>query len=115
MDKRYKHLNGEEPGVILAEHRRGASLGAIGLLLGRSASTIGRELRQGRPQGNPAQPYCAQLGADQYRALCKRCGRRRKLACDGWLHDLCGASCSTLSDVPPSRLRADSGPCTPML
>ena len=26
MDKRYKHLNGEERGVILAEHRRGASL-----------------------------------------------------------------------------------------
>ncbi|SEO31564.1 hypothetical protein SAMN05216227_10943, partial [Pseudorhodobacter antarcticus] len=25
MDKRYKHLNGEERGVILAEHRRGAS------------------------------------------------------------------------------------------
>ena len=44
MDRRYKHLNGEERGVILAEHRRGASLGAIGLLLGRSASTIGREL-----------------------------------------------------------------------
>jgi IS30 family transposase len=40
MDKRYKHLNGEERGVILAEHRRGASLGAIGALLGRSASTI---------------------------------------------------------------------------
>ena len=40
MDKRYKHLNGEERGVILAEHLRGASLGAIGLLLGRSASTI---------------------------------------------------------------------------
>jgi len=29
MDKQYKHLNGEERGVILAEHRRGASLGAI--------------------------------------------------------------------------------------
>jgi len=36
MDKRYKHLNGEERGVILAEHLRGASLGAIGLLLGPS-------------------------------------------------------------------------------
>jgi IS30 family transposase len=44
MDKRYKHLNGEERGVMLAEHRRGASLQEIGLLLGRSASTIGREL-----------------------------------------------------------------------
>ena len=51
MDKRYKHLNGEERGVILAEHRRGASLGAIGALLGRSASTIGRELVRGRPEG----------------------------------------------------------------
>ena len=87
MDKRYKHLNGEERGVILAEHRRGASLGAIGALLGRSASTIGRELRRGRPEGDPAQPYCAQLGADRYRVLRKRCGRRRKLVAGGWLHD----------------------------
>ena len=44
MDRRYKHLNGEDRGVILAEHRRGASLGAIGLLLGCRASTIGRDL-----------------------------------------------------------------------
>jgi len=62
MDKRYKHLNGEELGVILAELRRGTSLGAIAALLGRSASTIGRELRRGRPEGEPAQPYCAQRG-----------------------------------------------------
>jgi IS30 family transposase len=87
MDKRYKHLNGEERGVILAEHRRGASLGAIGALLGRSASTIGRELRRGRPEGDPAQPYCAQLGGDRYRVLRKRCGRRLKLVAGGWLHD----------------------------
>jgi IS30 family transposase len=87
MDKRYKHLNGEERGVILAEHLRGASLGAIGLLLGRSASTIGRELLRGRPEGEPAQPYCAQRGGERYRAHRKRCGRRRKLVCGGWLHD----------------------------
>jgi len=87
MDKRYKHLNGEERGVILAEHLRGASLGAIGLLLGRSASTIGRELLRGRPEGEPAQPYCAQRGGDRYRAHRKRCGRRRKLVSGGWLHD----------------------------
>jgi IS30 family transposase len=76
MDKRYKHLNGEERGVILAEHRRGVSLGAIGLLLGHSASTIGRELLRGRPEGDPAQPYCAQRGGDRHRARRKRCGRR---------------------------------------
>ena len=86
MDKRYKHLNGEERGVILAEHRRGASLQAIGLLLGRSASTIGRELLRGRPEGEPAQPYCAQLGGAGYRARRKLCGRRQKLVPGGWLH-----------------------------
>ena len=79
MDKRYKHLNGEERGVILAEHRRGASLGAIGLLLGHSASTIGRELPRGRPDGEPAQPYCAQLAGGRCRARRKRCRRRQKL------------------------------------
>ena len=73
-------------GVILAEHRRGASLGATGLLLGCRASTIGRELRRGRPAGEPAQPYCAQLGGAGYRARRKRCGLRRKLACGSWLH-----------------------------
>jgi IS30 family transposase len=65
MDKRYKHLDGEERGVILAEHRRGAGLQAIGLLLGRSASTIGRELLR---RAEPAQPYCAQLGGARSRA-----------------------------------------------
>ncbi|MCA3447380.1 MAG: helix-turn-helix domain-containing protein, partial [Rhodobacter sp.] len=53
MDIRYKHLDGEERGVILAEHRRGASLREIGELLGRARSTIGRELRRGRPDGLP--------------------------------------------------------------
>ena len=67
MDRRYKHLNGEERGVILAEHRRGASLGAIGLLRGRNASTIGRELLRGRPERDPAQPYCAQRGGSVQR------------------------------------------------
>ena len=87
MDRRYKHLDGEERGVILAEHRRGASLGEIGGLLGRAPSTIGRELRRGRPDGLPAQPYCAQRGGLAYRARRKHCGRRRKLAAGGWLHD----------------------------
>ena len=87
MDKCYKHLNGEERGVILAEHRRGAILGAVGLLLGRSVSTIGRELRRGRPEGEPAQPYCVQLAGERYRLRRKRCGRRQKLVEGDWLHD----------------------------
>ena len=86
MDKRYKHLDGEERGVIFAEDRRGASLRQIGLLLGRSPSTIGRELRRGLSDGLPAQPYCAQRGGLAYRARRKHCGRQRKLAIGGWLH-----------------------------
>ena len=62
MDRRYRHLNGEERGVILAEHRRGASLGTIGALPGCRASTIGRELGRGGPERDLAQPYCAQRG-----------------------------------------------------
>lgn len=54
-----------------------------GGLLGRSASTIGRELLRGRPEGEPAQPYCAQLGGAGYRARRKLCGRRRKLVPGG--------------------------------
>jgi IS30 family transposase len=87
MDRRYKHLDSEERGVILAEHRRGASLREIGGLLGRAPSTICRELRRGRADALPAEPYCAQHGGAVYRARRKRCGRRRKLAPGGWLHD----------------------------
>ena len=86
MDRQYKHLNGEERGVILAEHRRGASLRKIGGLLGRAPSTIGRELRRGVLEGEPSQPYCAQRGGAGYRARRKRCGRRHKLVDGSWLH-----------------------------
>ena len=85
MDKRYKHLDGEERGVILAEHRRGASLREIGDLLGRAPSTISRELWRGRSDALPAQPYCPQFGGAAYRARRQHCGRRRKLAPGGWL------------------------------
>ena len=53
---------------------------------GPCASTIGRELRRGRPDGLPAQPYCPQFGGAAYRARRQHCGRRRKLAPGGWLH-----------------------------
>ena len=87
MDKRYKHLDGEERGVILAEHRRGASLREIGDLLGRAPSTISRELWRGRCDALPAQPYCPQFGGAAYRGRRQHCGRRRKLVDGGWLHD----------------------------
>ena len=86
MDRRYKHLNSEERGVIFAEHRRGASLRSISELLGRHASTISRELRRGRANAVPDQPYCPQISAAGYRARRQRCGRRRKLVDGDWLH-----------------------------
>jgi len=49
MDKRYKHLNGEDSGVILAAHGHRA----IGTLPGCRASPIGRELRRGCPVAAP--------------------------------------------------------------
>jgi len=86
MDRRYKHLDSEERGVILAEHRRGASLRSIGRLLSRSGSTISRELRRGTTGGTAAPAYCAQRAGAGYRARRKRCGRRRKLVEGTWLH-----------------------------
>ncbi|MCA3447176.1 MAG: helix-turn-helix domain-containing protein, partial [Rhodobacter sp.] len=44
MDRRSKHLSGEERGVIFAEHSRGSSQRVIGAILDRPASTICREL-----------------------------------------------------------------------
>gem|GEM_PF-2442456 len=41
MDKQYKHLNCEERGVVLAEHRHGACLGAIGRCRGAALRPSG--------------------------------------------------------------------------
>ncbi|MCF6277154.1 MAG: helix-turn-helix domain-containing protein [Anaerolineales bacterium] len=72
MDRRYKHLNSEERGVIFAEHRRGSSLRTIGLQLGRSASTIGREIVRGRGADGGYNPL---VGRQSYDA--RRTGSRR--------------------------------------
>ncbi|MBR8142696.1 helix-turn-helix domain-containing protein [Burkholderia sp. AU19243] len=42
--RKYKHLSAEERSVIMIEHRNGSSTRAIALRLGRSASTVSREL-----------------------------------------------------------------------
>jgi IS30 family transposase len=65
MDRRYKHLNREERGVIFAEHRREASPRAIGSLLGRHASTISRELRHGQCEDGHYTPEASRRGYDQ--------------------------------------------------
>jgi IS30 family transposase len=76
MDRRSKHLNSEERGVIFAEYQRGNSQRGIGMLLGRSASTIGRELARGRQDDSGYCPQAARRVYDERRA---RCRRKRKL------------------------------------
>ena len=61
MDRRSKHLNSEERGVIFAEHNRGSSLRAIGELVCRPASTICRELARGRQDDGTYCPQAARL------------------------------------------------------
>ncbi|MBL4544174.1 MAG: helix-turn-helix domain-containing protein, partial [Rhodobacteraceae bacterium] len=64
MDRRCKHLSSEERGVIYAEHERGRSQRAIGRLLGRPASTIGRELARGRRADGRYCPRAARRAYD---------------------------------------------------
>jgi IS30 family transposase len=83
MDRRSKHLSSEERGVIFAEHNRGNSQQGIGRLLGRSASTIGRELARGQRVDGSYCPMAARRVYDERRT---RCGRRRRLAEGSALH-----------------------------
>jgi IS30 family transposase len=75
MDRRSKHLSSEERGVILAEHSRGSSQGAIGRLLGRSVSTICRELARGRQADGSYCPMAARRVYDERRTRCRRARR----------------------------------------
>ena len=83
MDRRSKHLNSEERGVIFAEQNRGSSQGAIGRLLGRPASTICREMARGRQTDGSYCPTAARRVYDERRA---RCGRVRRLVEGSVLH-----------------------------
>ena len=76
MDRRSKHLNSEERGVIFAEHQRGNSQRGIVRLLGQDASTIDRELARGRQDDGGYCPQAARRVHDERRA---RCRRKRKL------------------------------------
>ena len=83
MDRRSKHLSSEDRGVIRAEHERGSSQRAIGVILGRPASTICRELARGRqPDGS----YCPSVARRVYVDRRARCRRKRRLIEGGTLH-----------------------------
>ena len=83
MDRRSKHLNSEERGVIFAEHNRGSSLRAIGELVCRPASTICRELARGRQDDGA---YCPQAARLVYDVRRRRCRRQHKLVEGGEIH-----------------------------
>lgn len=75
MARTYRHLSAEERGLIMAETLRGNSGAAIARMLGRSASTVARELRR-NAQG---ERYDATLAGSAYRERREACGRACKL------------------------------------
>ena len=83
MERRGRHLDGAERAVIFAEHRRGTSQREIARLLGRSASTICRELTRGRAGAGSG--YCPQAGQHSYARRRLRCRPRGKLRPGGAL------------------------------
>lgn len=87
MERLGRHLDSAERAVIFAEHRRGTSQREIARLLGRSASTICRELARGRvsPGSGTGGGYCPQVGQHAYVRHRLQCRPRRKLVAGGAL------------------------------
>ena len=74
----FRHLSHSERAVVFSEACRGSSQREIARLLGRSASTICRELRRGR-EARKAGSYCPERGFCAYERGRLRCRPRRKL------------------------------------
>ena len=72
----YQHLSPEERAVIMLERQRGTSLRQIAKQLGRSPSTLSREI--GRNQ-HPRRAYCATAAGKAYRRRQHSC-KPRKIA-----------------------------------
>ncbi|WP_157650482.1 helix-turn-helix domain-containing protein, partial [Burkholderia ubonensis] len=77
MKKSYSHLSAEERAVIMIESGKKVSVRAIARLLGRSASTVTRELARNRAEC--ARCYDATVAAKAYRTRRERSRRPRKL------------------------------------
>nr|WP_269139309.1 helix-turn-helix domain-containing protein [Burkholderia cepacia] len=50
--KEYKHLSAEERAALMIERAKNTSIRAIARLLGRSPSTVMRELRRNHPESS---------------------------------------------------------------
>lgn len=88
MERQYEHLSAEERGVIMAMRTQGSSVRAVARTLGRSPSTISRELShngtaaQTKPSlGRPrkVQGYDAAAAGARARRLRRKARRGRKL------------------------------------
>jgi IS30 family transposase len=77
MGKTYSHLSAEERAAIMIEQSRQTSCRGIARLLGRSVSTVSRELSRNRTEQSEA--YDATAAAKGYRARRERSVRHRKL------------------------------------
>jgi len=77
MGKTYSHLSPEERAVIMIEQSRRTSCRGIARLLGRSVSTVSRELSRNKTE--QGEVYDATAAAKGYCARRERSVRRRKL------------------------------------
>lgn len=77
MKKNYRHLSAEERAVIMIEQGKGSSMRTMARLLGRSASTVSRELARNREAALSG--YHARDAGASYRIRRQRCVRRRKV------------------------------------
>ncbi|WP_340622510.1 helix-turn-helix domain-containing protein [Xanthomonas oryzae] len=74
MSKSYQHLSAEERAMLQIETGRGQSVRAISRLLGRSPSTLSRELAR-----QDSTSYCARSAGKRYRARRQLSVRQRRL------------------------------------
>jgi IS30 family transposase len=80
VGKCYTHLSAEERAVLQVGLSQGLSLRSIGQQLGRSHTSLSREVRRALGTGAPeGSAYQAKVGAERYEESRKRCRRGRKL------------------------------------
>ncbi|PPT92959.1 hypothetical protein XthCFBP4691_01885 [Xanthomonas theicola] len=99
MGKQYRHLSPEERAVLQVERDQGTSLRAVGGRLGRSPSTLSREVRR-----LAAPVSSANAAAAGYRLRRQRSVKPRRLI------DATALS-STSSSVTSGKFSRDSGLC----
>lgn len=84
MGRKYNHLSCEERAALMLGLREGKRASVLAKLLGRSPSTISREIRRGLLVPVDATEalaplYSASAGATEHRRRRERCGRKPKL------------------------------------